>query len=56
MQFISSVAELSHDYYMKLVPTIYHPISGGEVSGYQYTFAYKVTIVYSYILIGCAFY
>ncbi|XP_065883405.1 endoplasmic reticulum-Golgi intermediate compartment protein 1-like [Dysidea avara] len=34
-------AQLSHDYYMKLVPTIYRPVSGDKLSGYQYTYAYK---------------
>jgi len=41
-ELVSITALLSHDYYMKLVPTIYQPVSGDKLSGYQYTYAYKV--------------
>lgn len=43
--FVFSTAQQAHDYYMKLVPTVYQPLSGGEQSGYQYTYAYKVTVL-----------
>ena len=49
---LHSAAQLSHDYYMKLVPTIYQPLKGGELSGYQYTFAYKV-ITMVCVLLEC---
>ena len=32
----------SHDYIMKIVPTVYEDISGGRLVSYQYTYAYKV--------------
>ena len=35
-------ADHTHDYYMKIVPTSYLPYRGSKITGYQYTFAYKV--------------
>ena len=32
----------SHDYVMKIVPTVYEDIAGNKVVSYQYTYAYKV--------------
>ncbi|XP_071949192.1 endoplasmic reticulum-Golgi intermediate compartment protein 1-like [Antedon mediterranea] len=34
-------AENSHDYYMKIVPTIYEDVVGKQNISYQYTYAYK---------------
>ena len=40
-----SVAAMeSHDYIMKIVPTVYEHISGNRVVSYQYTYAYKVSL------------
>ena len=35
----------SHDYIMKIVPTVYEDISGNRIVSYQYTYAYKVRVV-----------
>ena len=40
--FSLSIAELSHDYYMKVVPTVYEDLWGEQKISYQYTYAYKV--------------
>ena len=34
----------SHDYIMKIVPTVYEDISGNRIVSYQYTYAYKVGV------------
>ncbi|XP_072025788.1 endoplasmic reticulum-Golgi intermediate compartment protein 1-like isoform X2 [Amphiura filiformis] len=33
--------EMSHDYYMKVVPTVYEDLWGEQKLSYQYTYAYK---------------
>jgi len=38
----------SHDYFMKIVPTIYEPRSGAELTSYQYTFAYRNYLAYGH--------
>ena len=34
----------SYDYIMKIVPTIYEDTSGAQVTAYQYTYAFRVSI------------
>lgn len=34
----------SHDYIMKIVPTVYEDIGGARTVSYQYTYAYKVSL------------
>ncbi|XP_033102871.1 endoplasmic reticulum-Golgi intermediate compartment protein 1-like [Anneissia japonica] len=36
-----SKSDNSHDYYMKIVPTIYEDVNGNQNISYQYTYAYK---------------
>jgi len=38
----------SHDYFMKIVPTIYEARSGGELTSYQYTYAYRNYLAYGH--------
>lgn len=38
----------SHDYFMKIVPTIYESRSGEELTAYQYTFAYRNYLAYGH--------
>lgn len=37
----------SHDYVMKIVPTIYQKLDGLTVHSYQYTYAYKVKLLFN---------
>ncbi|XP_072177725.1 endoplasmic reticulum-Golgi intermediate compartment protein 1-like [Diadema setosum] len=37
----TSKPEASHDYYMKIVPTVYEDLWGAKNVSYQYTYAYK---------------
>ena len=38
----------SHEYHMKIVPTIYEDLSGNHANSFQYTFAYKSHIAFSH--------
>lgn len=38
----------SHDYVMKIVPTIYQSLDGLTVHSYQYTYAYKSSVTFSH--------
>ncbi|XP_076367826.1 endoplasmic reticulum-Golgi intermediate compartment protein 1-like isoform X1 [Tachypleus tridentatus] len=38
----------SHDYVMKIVPTIYEDLSGRKTESYQYTYAYKTYVAFSH--------
>lgn len=38
----------SHDYVMKIVPTIYEKLDTARVESYQYTYAYKSSIAFSH--------
>ncbi|XP_033633515.1 endoplasmic reticulum-Golgi intermediate compartment protein 1-like [Asterias rubens] len=38
---LNAKAESSHDYYIKIVPTVYEDLWGNQNISYQYTFAYK---------------
>ncbi|GFT27797.1 endoplasmic reticulum-Golgi intermediate compartment protein 1 [Nephila pilipes] len=38
----------SHDYVMKIVPTIYESLDGLKVESYQYTYAYKSSVTFSH--------
>ncbi|KAF0293723.1 Endoplasmic reticulum-Golgi intermediate compartment protein 1 [Amphibalanus amphitrite] len=46
-QVLDKTAMESHDYVMKIVPTVYEDISGNKVVSYQYTYAYKTYISFS---------
>jgi len=37
----------SHDYVMKIVPTVYEDIAGDKIVSYQYTYAYKTYMSFS---------
>ena len=37
----------SHDYTMKIVPTIYEDSAGNTLVSYQYTYAYSVSLIES---------
>jgi len=37
----------SHDYVMKIVPTVYEDIAGDKIVSYQYTYAYKTYVSFS---------
>ena len=43
--FLIFLAESSHDYYIKIVPTVYEDLWGNQNISYQYTFAYKVRVL-----------
>ncbi|KAF8767404.1 endoplasmic reticulum-Golgi intermediate compartment protein 1-like isoform X2 [Argiope bruennichi] len=38
----------SHDYVMKIVPTIYETLDGLKIETYQYTYAYKSSVTFSH--------
>ncbi|KFM71806.1 Endoplasmic reticulum-Golgi intermediate compartment protein 1, partial [Stegodyphus mimosarum] len=38
----------SHDYVMKIVPTIYEKLDGLKIDSYQYTYAYKSSVTFSH--------
>ena len=38
----------SHEYHMKIVPTIYEDLSGNNANSFQYTFAHKSHIAFSH--------
>lgn len=38
----------SHDYFMKIVPTMYESRAGAELTSYQYTFAYRNYLAYGH--------
>ncbi|GIY18235.1 endoplasmic reticulum-Golgi intermediate compartment protein 1 [Caerostris extrusa] len=38
----------SHDYVMKIVPTIYETLDGVKIESYQYTYAYKSSVTFSH--------
>ena len=44
------LAESSHDYYIKIVPTVYEDLWGNQNISYQYTFAYKVSWPLTYLI------
>ncbi|XP_006825973.1 endoplasmic reticulum-Golgi intermediate compartment protein 1-like [Saccoglossus kowalevskii] len=43
-----AAAESSHDYYMKVVPTVYEDVWGRVNLSYQYTYAYKDYVSYGH--------
>ncbi|XP_054168482.1 endoplasmic reticulum-Golgi intermediate compartment protein 1-like isoform X2 [Oppia nitens] len=42
----------SHEYHIKIVPTIYDDLSGNYANGFQYTYAYKSHIAFTHHGIG----
>lgn len=46
-QVLDKTSMESHDYVMKIVPTVYEDLSGSRVVSYQYTYAYKTYISFS---------
>lgn len=42
---VSTAALASHDYILKIVPTVYEDLSGKQKFSYQYTVANKVLLV-----------
>lgn len=43
--FLSLAALASHDYILKIVPTVYEDLSGRQRFSYQYTVANKVPLL-----------
>jgi hypothetical protein len=44
--YICVVGISSHDYVLRVVPTIYEKLDGTKLYSFQYTWAYKVTTVW----------
>lgn len=49
LKFLMSLKAIeSHEYHMKIVPTIYEDLSGNNANSFQYTYAYKSHISFSH--------